>query len=98
MTMMWMPTAIAISGSRIAHCGIAITTSSPPMIPTEVQTSVRRCFASASIVMLSCCRATFSMMRAVDEVRRAGQERDDDAGPEARERLRDRSGGGPPTR
>ncbi len=34
------------------------------MIPADVQTSVRRCFASASIVMLSCARAAFSITRA----------------------------------
>ncbi len=42
-----------------------MTTASPARIPTDVQTSVIRCFASASIVILSCVRATFIITRAV---------------------------------
>ena len=86
--MMWMPTAIAISGSRIAHCGIAITTSSPARIPTDVQTSVSRCFASASIVMLSCVRAAFSITRAAAKFAAPAMNAMAIPGPEVHDRLR----------
>ena len=65
MNTIWIATAIAISGSRIDHSGLHITTSRPATMPTVVHTSVIRCLASASSVMLSCALAARSMIFAV---------------------------------
>ena len=79
---------MAISGSRIAHCGTSTTTPRPARIPAVVHTSVSRCLASASIVMLSCWCATFSMTRAVMKFARRREQRDQHAEAELLQRLR----------
>ena len=55
----------AMIGSRIFHSGMTMITASPATSPTEVQTSVSRCRASASKVMESKRSAARSMIRAV---------------------------------